>query len=278
MPIVTISRGAKSGGIALAQLLCEDLGYRCLSREILVESAKKYNIDEETLAAELEKTPTFWQRLTKEQNRYLIFVKCALLQAAKDDNVVYHGHAGQFFLEGVKHALKVRILAPVEYRVRTVMADFGLTHDKAVEYIGRVDAARRRWVKALYGKDWEDPALYDLTINLAGVSLETACATIRRALESGDFAPTEESIQKLHDMSLECEIRAGIAADDKLWEQNLQVSAQSGKVVVRGPVKTQEQRDLVQELVSQVKGVEQAEVFVSLLSDPLPAERSKPHD
>lgn len=278
MPIVTISRGAKSGGIALAKMLCEELGYRCLSREILIEGAKKYNIDEETLAAELEKTPTLWQRLTHEQNRYLIFIKCALLQAAKGDNMVYHGHAGQFFLEDVKHALKVRILAPLEYRVKTVMAEMEIGHDKAVEHIAKVDTARRRWVKSLYGRDWEDPALYDLTVNLASLSLDTACATVRRALESDDFAPTVDSMHRLNDMSLECEIRAGIAADDKLWEQNLQITAQNGKVVVRGPVKTEEQRALVQQLVSQVEGVTEADVFVSLLSDPLPEERSIPHD
>lgn len=277
MPIVTISRGAKSGGIALANKLSERLGYRCLSREILLEGAKKYNIDEETLAAELEKTPTFWQRLTHEQNRYLIFIKCALLQAALDDNLVYHGHAGQLFLEGVKHALKVRIVAPLEHRVQIVMQDLSLSHDKAIAYIQRVDAARRRWVKSLYGKDWDDPGLYDLTVNLANVSLDNACAIIERALESEDFAATLDSQQRLSDMSLECEIRAGIAADDKLWEQNLQVSAQGGKVIVRGPVKTEEQRHLVEDLVAKVKGVKEAEVFVTLLSDPLPEERSVPH-
>ena len=72
MPIITISRGAKSGGIEFAEMLAEKLGYRCMSREIVVESAKKYNILEETLLEELQKPPSFWQRLTRDKHRYII--------------------------------------------------------------------------------------------------------------------------------------------------------------------------------------------------------------
>ena len=42
MAIITISRGTMSGGKKLAELLCQRLGYQCISREIIVEAAEKY--------------------------------------------------------------------------------------------------------------------------------------------------------------------------------------------------------------------------------------------
>jgi cytidylate kinase len=248
------------------------LGYDSISREILLASAKKYNIDVETLEAELTDTPSFWQRLTREHHRYLVFARCALLQAALEDNLVYHGHAGQFFLNDIKHVLKVRIEAPLELRVHAVMEERGLDHARAVNHIQKVDEQRRRWVKLLYDKNWSDPSLYDLTINLAHLSLDAACEIVCAAAQHEDLQATEESRAKLRDQALECEVNAGIAADDKLHDQNITVVATKGNVVIRGNVKTEQQRQLIEDLVAKVKGVEKYEIFVSLLSDPLPRE------
>jgi cytidylate kinase len=268
MPIITISRGTKSGGMALAEALAKRLDCPCLSREILLESARRYNIDEATLQAELSRPPSLWQRLAKERHRYLIFVRCSLLQAATQGDFVYHGHAGQIFLEGIRHVLKVRIEAPFERRVRALMQERQLDHDAAVAQIERVDAGRRRWVSFLYGKEWDDPAFYDIIINLANISIESACDIVAHMAERSDFQPTDASLERLIDMSLECEVLAGLAADDKLWDQDLTVSARHGAVTVRGCVKNQKHRKLVEQIVPQVKGVQTCDIDVNLRSDP----------
>ena len=268
MPIITISRGVKSGGIALANALAKRLGYACLSREIIVESARKYNIEEETLWAEMSRPPSLWQRLTRERQRYLIFVRCALLDAAKNDNLVYHGHAGQVFLEGIRHVLKVRIEAPLEDRVRALMEEQQLEREAATERIKREDEERRRWVRFLFDKEWVDPALYDLTLNLATMGLETACDIVCYAVTRPDFQPTEETILKLHDRSLECEVMAGLSADNDLWDRGLAVEAYNGSVVVHGQVRSKVHRDAVADIVSKVKGVRSFELYVGLASDP----------
>ncbi|MFH1809594.1 MAG: cytidylate kinase family protein [Pseudomonadota bacterium] len=270
MPIITISRGAKSGGIALANELAKRLGYRCLSREIILESARTYNIEEEVLQAELNEVPSLWQRLTRERARYLIFVRCALLQAAKQDRLIYHGHAGQFFLDGIRHVLKVRIVAPQDQRVRAVIDEQGLDREQALQHIDGVDATRKRWVKLLYDKDWSDPGLYDLTINLASMSLKGAADIVCHAVDRPDFEATPESLQQVQDMSLECEVRAALSSDDRLWDLPLQVSAGDGSVRVSGTVKNNEIRAAIEELVGHVKGVQKSLVELSLLTDPVP--------
>jgi len=79
MPIVTISRGAKSGGAALAAALAERLGCRCLSREILTESARKYNIEEELLHAQMSRPPGFCKIGTRSMA--MVFKLCAIASA-----------------------------------------------------------------------------------------------------------------------------------------------------------------------------------------------------
>ena len=42
MPIISVSRGTFSGGKHLAEELAQDLGYPCISREIITDAAKRY--------------------------------------------------------------------------------------------------------------------------------------------------------------------------------------------------------------------------------------------
>jgi cytidylate kinase len=253
----------------LANALASRLGCPCVSREILLESARRYNIEPEILEGDMYRAPKLLQRLTRDRHRYLVFVRCSLLQAARQGSLVYHGHAGQVFLEGIRHVLRVRIVAPLEQRAEVLATELGLPREEAIAEIKRSDSERRRWVSFLYQRDWEDPALYDLTVNLAGMNLDTACDILLNAANHPSFQPTQESLQRLEDLSLECEVMAGLAADDELWNQPLQVSASRGDVLVRGEVENPEQRALVEQIVPMVKGVTSYQMAVTARSNPL---------
>ena len=272
MSIITISRGIKSGGEKLANRLSEKLGYKCLGREIIKECARKYNIMEQDLLDELEAAPSLWQRLTKEHNRFLIYVQCSLLEAVKSDNLIYHGPAGQLFLNGIGHVLMIRLETPFADRVQTVINETGKDYKQAAEYLRKLDQQRERWVKLLYDEDWRDPSSYDLSVNLRHMSLDTVCDITAVAVTSDDFRSTKKSRRQLENISLACEVKAAIAADDKLWDQPITASADGGVVTLRGNVKNKKIRDLIVETASQVKGVNRCEVHIGLLSDPLPGD------
>ena len=57
MSIVTTSRGLFSSGQALAEQVAGTMGYRCRSRELLLEAATRYEIPEARLAELLEESP-----------------------------------------------------------------------------------------------------------------------------------------------------------------------------------------------------------------------------
>jgi len=269
MSIITISRGTKSGGVELAKCLSEKLGYKCVGREeIITESSKTYNIMEDFLLEKLEKSPSLWQKFTNEYQRHIYFIQCALLQAVKEDNIVYHGYAGQFFLKNLKNVLKIRIEAPIEYRVKVVMEEFKYSHDQAVEYITKIDDERRRWVKLVFNEEWTNPLLYDICFNIKNMSIDNICDIVAKAVEHKDFKTTSTTKRRLQNMAIECNVKAALCTDDRIWASHkVSVTAVDGVVTLKGRVKNRELRDLIIDTTQKVKGVKGYNSQISLLSD-----------
>jgi cytidylate kinase len=264
MAIITITRGLQAGGRELARLLTDRLGYKRLSREVITGCARKYNILEEDLYNTLVEAPSRWQRLSKKQFRYLIFVQCALIDAARQDNVIYHGYAGQLFLRGVRHALKIRLEAPLEERVSAVMKDSGRAYEDALRHVEAADELRRRWWHLLHNADWHDPRFYDVSFNLHNMTLETVCDIVELLLQRKEFQTTEESLAGLERLSLESEVRAAIAADDSIWDQPVDVSAEGSVITLRGIVKNNKAKKAIVDVASRVKGVTDCKVYLTL--------------
>ena len=82
MSIIAISRGTFSGGEAVARAIADRLGYRCVSREVVLEAAWAYGIPAEELIDAMEKRPPLWQRLTGERSDHITFVRAALCEHA----------------------------------------------------------------------------------------------------------------------------------------------------------------------------------------------------
>ena len=208
MAIITISRGSLSGGRAVAECLAERLGYRCLGREILRQAAGKVGVSEEVARVRFETAPGLWARLSRDRDKYVLAVQAALLEACLEGSLVYHGLAGQFLLRGVRGVLRVRLIAPLEKRMRALMEGrHRMTHKAAEEFIRNVDADRARWVKLTYGAEVEDPALYDLTVNLRSLSVESACAAIAEAATQPEYAITAEVKAELQSRAAACRER-----------------------------------------------------------------------
>lgn len=195
MAIITISRGSMSGGRAVAECLAEHLGHPTLAREILRVAAAKLGASEEVLQTKFETTPGLWARLSREREKYVLAVRTALLDACVEGrgDLVYHGLAGQFLLRGLAGVLRVRLIAPLESRVRMLMDSHHRMGLRAAEdFIRSVDQERARWVRVTYGVDVDDPSLYDLTVSLRSLAPRSACAAISAAATHPAFAFTDE--------------------------------------------------------------------------------------
>ena len=111
MSIITISRCSYSRGKEVAEKVAAALGYECISREILLEASEQFNIPEIKLVRAIHDAPSILERFTYGKERYVAYLKAALMKHVQKDNVVYHGLAGHFFLQEIPHVFKVRIVA-----------------------------------------------------------------------------------------------------------------------------------------------------------------------
>jgi cytidylate kinase len=202
MAIITISRGSYSRGKEVAEKLAQELGYECLSREVLLEASKEFNIPEIKLVRAIKDAPSILERFTQGRERYVAYVRAALLKHVQKDNVVYHGLAGNYLLQGIPHVLKVRIIADLEDRVAEEMKREGISAAKARELIQKDDEERRQWGLHLYGADPWDPMLYDLVIHLNNITVDDAVGIISHAAQLPGLQTTPQAQALIDNLAL----------------------------------------------------------------------------
>jgi cytidylate kinase len=200
MSIITISRGTYHRGKEVAEKLAQKLGYACISREILLEASEEYNVPEIKLIRAIEDAPSILDRLTRQKEKYVAFIRAALLKHVQKDNIVYHGLFGHFFLQDIPHVLKVRIVGDLEARVADEVKREGISAEKAREIIMRDDQERRKWALYLYGADAWDATLYDLVIHLKAITVDDAVTVISNVAGLPGFQTTPESQQAIDNL------------------------------------------------------------------------------
>jgi cytidylate kinase len=267
MAIITISRGAFSGGPEVAEKVADMLGYRCISREVLAEASRRYGIPEAKFAEVLETKPHWWERWVESLRLYRIVLQAAMCEVAHGGNLVYHGHAGHELLQGVRHVLKVQLTAPLDYRIEQVRSRQKMSEEAARVYIDQVDKARTRRLQAVFGADWRDPSRYDLVLNIARMSLETASQLIVNAVERPEFQPTPESEQAFQDLALAARVQAALVTSPKTRNLNVNVRAEKGELRISGILTYPEFEQEILQIAEAVPGV--SKVVTAFESPPI---------
>jgi cytidylate kinase len=261
MAIITISRGTYSKGKEIAEQVAKGLGYECIYRAMLLEASEHFNIPEIRLVRALHDAPSVLERFTHGKERYIAFIENAFLETVQKNNVVYHGLAGHFFLRGVSHGLKVRVIADLEDRVQWEMERENISADEARHILKKDDYERRRWALALYGIDTRDPVLYDLVVNIGNMSVNCAVQMICHAASTPCYKTSPESQRALDNLVLASQVKVAVigewpevrvsAADSVVYVDVEAPLAQEGKV-----------RDEISAIAKTVPGVTEVRVNV----------------
>ncbi len=257
MAIVTISRDSASGGLLLAEGLAAKLGYDIVRREEIIHDAAKAGVPEEKLENALLEPPGLWEKLKHDRRRYLIFIQQALCERALRDNIIYLGNAGHLLLGSVSHVLCILLIAPLAFRVRMLVNRERITPAEAISRIESADRQRREWTRLLYGVDSLDPHLYDLTINLKTMSMESAVELAVTAVKRREFSSGEESRRAIANLSLSTRVKAALAsaAASAAAEVEVKADAATGSVLLKGRVRPASMVQAVVEVAQKVQGV-----------------------
>jgi len=234
MAIITISRGSYSRGKEVAEKLAGELGYECISRDILLDASDEFHIPEIKLVRALHDAPTVLERFSHGKERYVSYIRSALLQRVLTDNVVYHGLAGHYLLSDVPNVLKIRIIADMEDRVKEEMKRENISAEKALYILKKDDDERRKWSMQLFGADTWDSRLYDLVLHIknltVGDAVEILAATARKPI----FQTSPASRRTLENLALAARVQMTLVKRDP----TIHVSAEDGVVSITNVGKT----------------------------------------
>lgn len=272
MSIITIQRGTRSGGEALAICLGEKLGYPVLGREVLQDVAAQLGVPAQDVGEKMEERPAKFGRRHLITKLYVAAVRAALVDHGRTGNLIYHGLAGGFLLRRLPGVLRIRLIAPLEHRIQTLMTAHGMDAESAEAYINEVDEARAVWIRNLYGQDINDLTLYDMVLNLGSFSVPEACEVVHAAIIRPEFLMNEERMADLEDFWVESQVRLALLEDLGTQTLDLDATVTDGVATITGEAPmlgTGKLEEKIAEIADSVPGVKEVRLNLEWF-DPYP--------
>jgi cytidylate kinase len=198
-PVITVSREAGAGGSDIARRLAKALDLDLIGGQIIQHVADSAKMSRKVIESLDEREVTFRETLLSSlfgENRpwpgeYLHHLTRVIGTIGIFGNVIIVGRGANFVLPK-ERIFRVRIIAPMELRVKYFMEDRGYTKAESEQYIVTRENNRKAFVRKYFSADIADPANYDIIINTEKTSMAAATEAIivafnqRRKRKRGD--------------------------------------------------------------------------------------------
>jgi cytidylate kinase len=189
-PYLLISREKGAGGSAVAQLAGKRLGWQVFDKEIVDAIAQKAQVRRELVESLDERDRATIQDAIGELLHpqpigtpgYLANLHEIILTLGHQGDVVIVGRGAQYVLPS-QFGLRVRMVAPVEVRVRRIASRENLSLKAARVEVERSDRDRTTLARRQFGRNASDPLNQDVTINTAELTVEAATEVVITALQ-----------------------------------------------------------------------------------------------
>lgn len=109
-------------------------------------------------------------------------VNAAIRQVAQLGRVIFAGRAAHLITRSLPGGFHLRLVAPLELRIRRLQALQGCDRNTATRVLQETDNARRRYVRSNFERDINDPHTYDLIINTEKIPPATAAQLVLQAM------------------------------------------------------------------------------------------------
>jgi cytidylate kinase len=203
---VTVSRqpgtGADVFSHQLAQRLNEQEGanWSAWDRELIEKVAKEQGITTDILEM-IEKRPHSWidsllQNLSGNNDtpddaelRVYQQMMMAIRALAGAGHAIIVGQGGVFVTQGMEGGIHVRLVAPLEHRIKYIAERDQISLGKAAEHIANTERNRARFYRNYWPQKSLEPETFAMTLNSAELStheqVQLALAIIRKRAPSG---------------------------------------------------------------------------------------------
>ena len=207
-PFITISRECGAGGSSLAEELRRRLDrgldvetphWTVFNRNLVEKALEEQHLEPglarylpEDKVSEINASvgeilglhPSIWTLVHDTNN--------LMRRLAGMGHVVLVGRGANFATSGLAHGLHLRLVGSPAQRAAHLAELRGLTREQALLHLRRTDAARRNYVKSFFQTDIDDPAVYDLVLNMDRLTITSAADTAMAVLHSrGELVPAD---------------------------------------------------------------------------------------
>ena len=262
MAIITISSLSGSGRTKIAKPLAERLGYSHVDKEAIFAAAESYGWLKKSLTKMDERHVGFWERSEADRRNYLTLVEAIITDFARGDKVVIVGRGANMILQGIRHALRVKLYAPFKVRVGRIAEREGISEERAKDMVTRSDRERSSYIHYVFDEDWMNPDRYDVMLDTEHLSPQEAIDLLASLVNSPSFRPQPASIEAMEDLALGSRVKAFLVMDGRVATTWLDVRVERGKVTLGGLVETEYERGLSEEIVRGIKGVKEVENLI----------------
>jgi two-component system, OmpR family, response regulator CpxR len=147
------------------------------------------------------RTP-FFNQLTHEKELSIAYLKLALAETLRDDNVFINGFTSLLIPSSIADVLRICIISDMKSRGLAAV-DLGLSERKAFKVLYKDDKDRFTWVQGILGKDdpW-DSSLYDMVLPTNKMTTEEIGDLIAGAIGGVTFMRTLYAQKVIEDFVL----------------------------------------------------------------------------
>jgi len=260
MAILTLARKYGSGGREIGQAIAEQLNYDYVDRGRILDDMRTEGKQWEERAKFFDENyPNIWERYDWSFRGFVALNQSYFLKYALKDKAVIMGRGGNFLFKGIPHVLRVRMIAPIEKRIEKVMEREGVNSETARLLIEKTDSEMAGLIYLIYGKDWDNPAEYEMVFNTGIQTHDEIITAIKNALLEKEKSNTEKAREIIQLRALAAKIKAEIATNPRycisVLDVDPKVEGMTEKgLIIRGIIHNQNDIKKIEETAKKVAG------------------------
>lgn len=190
--VITISREYGSGGHMIGERLAKALGYKFYDSELITLVAKEAGFTENFVRKNEQSLPgnMLLQMILQDYGAPLekslspadaLFVAQSrvIRRIAAEGPCVIVGRCADYILKDYPDVLKIFLHADMSSKAKRVTEQYGITPEKALPEIERINKSREEHYHHYTGNHWGDIRNYNLTFDTGRFGIERVCAIIQ---------------------------------------------------------------------------------------------------
>lgn len=180
MLFITVSRQTGSLGKEITELLAQKLDLPVITRDLAMnrwfpDIANKHELHM------LSESPGFFLNPSSEGISFAEYLENRLRNYIDRQPAIIFGLGAQIIFADHPKALHIKIMASHPVRTKRIMQAHCLEQKDAERFLELTDRKHKRYIATIYGRDWSDPTLYDITLNTDRLDVPEAAEMLSHA-------------------------------------------------------------------------------------------------